>query len=76
MIKYIETNSAKCGIPPQIADQLRRGHKNTEKIQKQVCAGVQLAQARGPNSVPGDATRRVPTGPVGDFGHWINRQVP
>ena len=76
MIKYVETNSAKCGIPPQIADQLRSGHKNTEKMQKQVCAGAQLAQARGPNSVPGDATRRVPAGPVGDFGHWINRQVP
>ncbi|WP_426528604.1 hypothetical protein [Bradyrhizobium sp. McL0615] len=76
MIKYIETNSAKCGIPPRIADQLRSGHKNTEKMQKQVCAGAQLAQASGPNSVPGDATRRVPAGPVGDFGHWINRQVP
>jgi hypothetical protein len=38
MIKYVETNSAKCGIPSQIADQLRNGHKNTEKMQKQVCA--------------------------------------
>ena len=37
MIKYVETNSAKCGIPPQIADQLKNGHKNTEKMQKQVC---------------------------------------
>jgi hypothetical protein len=76
MIKYVEANSANCGIAPQVADQLRTGHKNTEKMQKQVCAGAQLAQARGPNSVPGDATRRVPAGPVGDFGHWINRQVP
>jgi hypothetical protein len=76
MIKYIETNSAKCGIPPRIADQLRSGHNNTEKVQRQVCAGAQLAQARDPNSVPGDATRRAPAGPVGDFGHWINRQVP
>ena len=31
MIKYIEANSAKCGIPPQISDQLKAGHKNTEK---------------------------------------------
>jgi hypothetical protein len=37
MLKYVETNSAKCGIPPQIADQLRNGHKNTEKMQAQVC---------------------------------------
>ncbi|MEH2577571.1 MULTISPECIES: hypothetical protein [unclassified Bradyrhizobium] len=48
MIKYVETNSAKCGIPPQIADQLKNGHKNTEKMQKQVCAVAQQAQARGP----------------------------
>jgi hypothetical protein len=46
MIKYVETNSAKCGIPPQIADQLRNGHKNTEKMQKQVCAVAQQAAAR------------------------------
>jgi hypothetical protein len=76
MIKYVEANSAKCGIPPRIADQLRNGHRNTEKMQKQVCAGAQQAQLGGPNSVPGDATRRVPAGPVGDFGHWINRQFP
>ena len=37
MIKYVETNAAKCGIPPQIADQLKNGHKNTEKMQKKVC---------------------------------------
>ncbi len=48
MIKYVETNSAKCGIPPQIADQLKTGHKNTEKMQNQVCAVAQQAQARGP----------------------------
>jgi hypothetical protein len=76
MIKYVETNSAKCGMPPQIAVQLRNGHRNTEKMQKQVCAGAQLALTRGAGSVPGDATRRGPAGPVGDFGHWINRQVP
>jgi hypothetical protein len=48
MIKYVETNSAKCGIPPQIADQLKNGHKNTEKMQKQVCAVAQQAATRGP----------------------------
>ena len=45
MIKYVETNSAKCGIPPQIADQLKTGHKNTEKMQTQVCgAAAQMQQ--------------------------------
>ena len=49
MIKYVEANAAKCGIPPQIAEQLKAGHKNTDKMQKQVCA---VAEQR-------------PTGPAG-----------
>jgi hypothetical protein len=48
MIKYVETNSAKCGIPPQITDQLKTGHKNTEAMQKKVCAAAQQVQTRGP----------------------------
>ena len=49
MIKYVETNSAKCGIPAQIADQLRNGHKNTEKMQKQVCGdGGSRCRRAGP----------------------------
>ena len=48
MISYVQTNSAKCGIPPQIADQLKNGHKNTEKMQTQVCNVAQQAQSRGP----------------------------
>ena len=48
MIKYVETHAAKCGIPPQISDQLKTGHKNTEKMEKQVCDVAQQAQQRGP----------------------------
>jgi hypothetical protein len=48
MIKYVETHSADCGIPPQIADQLKAGHKNTEALQKKVCAVAQQVQTRGP----------------------------
>ena len=48
MIAYVQTNSAKCGIPPQIADQLKNGHKNTEKMQTQVCNVAQQAATRGP----------------------------
>jgi hypothetical protein len=47
MIKYVEVNSAKCGIPPQIGDQLKNGHKNTESMQKKVCAAAQQQQ-KGP----------------------------
>jgi hypothetical protein len=48
MIKYVETNAAKCGIPPQISDQLKTGHKNTENMQKKVCAAAQQVQQKGP----------------------------
>jgi hypothetical protein len=48
MIKYVETHAAKCGIPPQITDQLKNGHKNTETMQKKVCTVAQQQQQRGP----------------------------
>ncbi len=49
MIKFVESHATKCGIPGQVADQLKAGHKNTETMQKKVCA---VAQQR-------------PTGPAG-----------
>ena len=48
MIKYVEGHSAKCGIPPQISEQLKTGHKNTETMMQKVCAVAQQAQQRGP----------------------------
>src|ERR1700710_664026 len=48
MIKYIDTNPAKCGIPPQIGDQLKAGHKNTESMRVKVCNAAQQVQTRGP----------------------------
>jgi hypothetical protein len=48
MIKYVETHASKCGIPSQIADQLKEGHKHTEALQKKVCAVAAQIQARGP----------------------------
>jgi hypothetical protein len=48
MIKYIETNAAKCGIPPQVAEQLKNGHKNTETMQQKVCAVAQQQQTAPP----------------------------
>ena len=52
MIKYVESHAAKCGIPPQIAEQLKTGHKNTENMQKKVCAVAQQAQTRTGRSEP------------------------
>ena len=50
MIKYVSSHAQKCGIPQQIHDQLAAGHKNTEKLLKQVCgiAQQQAQQPRGP----------------------------
>jgi hypothetical protein len=71
MIKYIETNSARCGIPPQIGDQLKAGHKNTETMQTKVCRVAQEAQTRSPtlNELLGPQ-KREPAGPVGDFDRY------
>ncbi|GKQ54467.1 hypothetical protein [Bradyrhizobium sp. Ce-3] len=50
MIRYVDTNASKCGIPAQISDQLKNGHKNTEALLKKVCnvAEQAAAQPRGP----------------------------
>lgn len=46
MISYVEAHGTKCGIPPQVADQLKNGHKNTETMLQKVCAVAQQAAAR------------------------------
>ena len=47
MIKYVSTHAAKCGIPPQILDQLKKSHGGTETMQKKVCTVAQQRQ-QGP----------------------------
>jgi hypothetical protein len=50
MLKYIEANSAKCGIPPQVGEQIKASHKNTEATTTKVCTVAQQMQnqPRGP----------------------------
>jgi hypothetical protein len=50
MMKYVQANSAKCGIPPQVGEQLQASHKNTEATQAKVCNVAQQMQQqpRGP----------------------------
>ncbi len=48
MLRYIETHQAKCGIPAQVSDQLKAGHKNTEALETKVCNVAQQVQQRGP----------------------------
>lgn len=48
MIKFVESNAARCGIPPSVAEQMKTGHKNTEGMRTKVCAAAQQVQQRGP----------------------------
>jgi hypothetical protein len=48
MLKFVEGHIAKCGIPPQIPEQLKSSHRNTEKMQQKVC-DVAQQQQRGPS---------------------------
>jgi hypothetical protein len=77
MINYVEKNSASCGIPKRVSDQLKDGHKNTEALRARVCA----LQQRFPKDPTGDfepvsltlsdvlgPPARQPAGPTGDFG--------
>ncbi|WP_208823750.1 hypothetical protein [Bradyrhizobium neotropicale] len=85
MMKYVKDNSAKCGIPPQILEQLQNGHKNTEAMQKKVCAVAQqmaTQQARGPagptlSEVLGSASapEAVPTRKGGSTFDTLNGNV-
>lgn len=62
MIKFVEANAQKCGIPPQISEQMKKGHANTAQLQERVCAaaaqgpagpaGPSLSEALGSASLP------------------------
>jgi hypothetical protein len=54
MIKYVESHATTCGISPQISDQMKTRHKNTETMQTKVCALAQQVLQRGPSGPTGD----------------------
>jgi hypothetical protein len=67
MLKYVEANASKCGIPAQIAEQISKGHKGTEQLQSRVCgvaeqmknrpaAGPTLSEVLGSSTSPPEAT--------------------
>lgn len=37
MMKFVETNAARCEIPPQIDQQLKAGHKRSEEMLTKIC---------------------------------------
>jgi hypothetical protein len=52
MINFVEANAAKCGIPAQVGDQLKAGHKNTVAMQQKVCGYAQQAAQQKAAAVP------------------------
>jgi hypothetical protein len=48
MLKYVETNGARCQIPPQISEQLRTGHKGTEAMKTKICSAADQAKNQAP----------------------------
>jgi hypothetical protein len=52
MMKYVEANSAKCGIPPQIGDQLKTSHVKTAEMQQKVCGFAQQAAQQKAAATP------------------------
>jgi hypothetical protein len=45
MIKFVEANAQKCGIPAQVSEQMKKGHANTSQLQQRVCAAAAQQQA-------------------------------
>ena len=69
--KFAAANSKRCGIPDNIIEQVKTGHNNLRKMQKNVCAGgggvaaapppPSLSEALGTSELPTpttDATKR------------------
>jgi hypothetical protein len=48
MINFVEANSKKCGIPPEVAAQRKKGHANTSQLQTKVCAAAAGGGPAGP----------------------------
>jgi hypothetical protein len=47
MIKYVESHATKCGIPPNVAEQMKANNKGAESTQQKVCAMAEQQQ-KGP----------------------------
>jgi hypothetical protein len=58
MLKYVESHMTQCGIPPQVLDQLKNGHKNSENMQQKICAVAQQA-AQAPKGPAGPSLSEV-----------------
>jgi hypothetical protein len=59
MVKYVDTNSARCGIPPQISEQLKKGHVSTEAMRTRVCGAAAQMQKQQQQAPAGPSLSEV-----------------
>jgi hypothetical protein len=60
MIKYVEANAARCGIQPQVGDQLRAAHENTDALLQKVCRLAGQMQRQSPHGRYKSTTSATP----------------
>jgi hypothetical protein len=57
----LETNSAQCGVPPEVLKQAHDGHSKAMQVAKQVCDAAEHPQQTGPSL--SDALNSAPVMP-------------
>jgi hypothetical protein len=60
-VKFTSTGISTCGIPPQIADQLKKVHARTEETKTRVCAAGPAGGGGPPSLSDALGTTRVAT---------------
>src|SRR5262249_38213471 len=61
VVKFIETNSRSCGIPPDVLSITKSNHSKTLEKKQQICAAAQFGERRGPGLSEALGMRAVPT---------------
>lgn len=60
-VKFTESNSASCGIPPTVAKELKTVHGHTEETKAKLCAPGAMGVASAPSLSDALGTTRLPT---------------
>jgi len=60
-VKYTEANTVACGIPAEVAQQLKQVHSNTEQTKEKICAAGPAPAAAPPSLSDALGTSRLPT---------------
>jgi len=60
-VKYTEANVTSCGIPAEVAQQLKQVHSNTEQTKEKICTAGPGPTAAPPSLSDALGTSRLPT---------------